>query len=63
MVQKRVLVIEDDPGILRALEISLTRAGYHVLRARDGEEGMRLWREQTADLVITDLHMPEKNWM
>lgn len=61
MVAKRVLVVEDDLGTLRPLEVALTKAGYHVIAARDGKEAMRSWREQPADLVITDLHMPERN--
>ena len=61
MVAKRVLVVEDDPGILRPLEVALTKAGYDVIAARDGKEAMRFWREQPADLVITDLQMPERN--
>lgn len=61
MAGQRVLVVEDDPAVLRTLVIALSRAGYAVLEARDGDEAMRLWRDQPADLVITDLHMPQKN--
>ena len=57
----RILVIDDDPSIRQTLGIALTKAGYKVLQARDGAEGTHLWREQGADLVITDLHMPDKN--
>lgn len=57
----RILVVDDDPGIRRVLHILLSRAGYRVTQARDGLEALRLWRDQTSDLVITDLHMPEKN--
>lgn len=58
---QRILVVDDDPSIRGALQILLSKAGYHVVQARDGAEAMRLWRSQGADLVITDLHMPEKN--
>lgn len=57
----RILIVDDDPGIRRVLHILLTRAGYRVTQARDGQEALRVWREQGSDLVITDLHMPEKN--
>ena len=57
----RILVVDDDPGIRRVLHILLSRAGYRVTQARDGLEALRLWRDQGSDLVITDLHMPEKN--
>ena len=58
---QRIMVVDDDPGIRRALHILLSRAGYRVTQARDGVEALRLWRDGGGDLVITDLHMPEKN--
>ena len=58
---QRILVVDDDPGIRRTLHILLSREGYRVTQARDGVEALRLWRDQGGDLVITDLHMPEKN--
>jgi DNA-binding NtrC family response regulator len=57
----RVLIVDDDPGIRRTLHILLSREGYRVTQARDGVEALRMWRDQGGDLVITDLHMPEKN--
>ena len=58
---QRIMIVDDDPGIRRALHILLSRAGYTVTQARDGVEALRMWRDQGGDLVITDLHMPEKN--
>lgn len=58
---KRILIVDDDPGIRRVLQVLLTKAGYQVTQASDGFEALRLWREHGGDLVITDLHMPEKN--
>ena len=58
---QRVLIVDDDPGIRRTLHILLTREGFQVSQARDGVEALRLWRDHGSDLVITDLHMPEKN--
>jgi DNA-binding NtrC family response regulator len=55
---RRVVVIDDEAGIRRTVEIVLTRAGYEVLLAANGNEGMRLCRETAPDLVITDIHMP-----
>jgi DNA-binding response OmpR family regulator len=60
MTKKRILVADDDPGIRRTLQIGLTQAGYEVVEARDGDEAMRLWRDQGADLVISDIYMPDK---
>jgi DNA-binding response OmpR family regulator len=39
----------------------LTSAGHEVSAAPDGAAGLRLWRETGADLVLTDLHMPQMN--
>jgi DNA-binding NtrC family response regulator len=58
---QRILIVDDDPSIRRALQILLTRAGFTVTQACDGSEALRLWRAHGGDLVITDLHMPEKN--
>lgn len=58
---QRILIIDDDASIRGALQIGLRKAGYEVMQARDGSEGVSLWRLHGADLVITDLHMPEKN--
>jgi DNA-binding response OmpR family regulator len=61
MTKKQVLIVDDDPAITRTLKIALDKAGYYTIEARDGQEALSLWREQGADLVITDLHMPDKN--
>jgi DNA-binding response OmpR family regulator len=61
MAKQRILVVDDDPGICRTLQIGLSKAGYEVLEARDGEEATRLWRETGADLIIADIYMPNKS--
>ncbi len=58
---QRILIVDDDAGIRRALHILLSREGYQVSQARDGVEALKMWRHSGGDLVITDLHMPEKN--
>ena len=58
---QRILVVDDDPSIVRTLQAALRVAGYDVTPARNGEEAIRLWRELGPDLVITDIHMPEKS--
>ncbi len=55
-----ILIIDDDDIIRRMLRLMLTKAGYDVLDAADGKEGIELFRENNVDLVITDLIMPEK---
>lgn len=56
----RILVIEDDTKIRKMLRKMLERAGYEVNEASDGLEGLKLYREEPADLVITDIIMPRK---
>jgi DNA-binding NtrC family response regulator len=58
---QRILIVDDDASIRRTLSILLSKAGYEVTQAADGSEAMRLWRDRGGDLVITDLHMPEKD--
>ena len=61
--RERILVVDDDPDIRLALEMSLNYHGYEVLVAKDGEEALaRLKKEQDAlasvAMVLTDLKMP-----
>jgi CheY-like chemotaxis protein len=53
---KRILVIDDEDSIRRALRTVLERAGYRIPEARSGD-ALRLWYEEESDLVITDIHM------
>lgn len=55
----RILIIEDDPAILRGLSFSLQREGYDVLTASDGEAGYSLLCEKHPDVVILDLMLPK----
>jgi len=55
------MIVDDDAGIRRTLHALLSREGHQVLQASDGLEAIRLWRSGGADLVITDLHMPNKD--
>lgn len=54
-----ILVVEDDPAILRGLADNLRFESYEVLSAADGEAGYRLIREKKPDLVILDLMLPK----
>ena len=55
---ERILVVEDDPSILRGLEINLSSEGYRVRVASDGEEGLRIARTERPDLLIVDVMLP-----
>ena len=53
-----VLIVEDDEAISDSIAYALDRAGYRTLRAGDGGQGLRLFRQQRPDLVILDLMLP-----
>jgi DNA-binding response OmpR family regulator len=53
-----VLVVEDDPVILRLLEVNFQLEGFTVLLAHDGAEGIDLARAHKPDLIISDIMMP-----
>ena len=57
----RILLLDDDEALRLLLARILRAAGYEVADAPDGATGLRLWRERGADLVVTDLHMPDTN--
>jgi DNA-binding response OmpR family regulator len=56
--QKKILVIEDDQGVLDAIAKHLSHAGYAVVTAADGMEGLKKIKADSYDLVITDIVMP-----
>ena len=57
---ERILIIDDDVQVLNVLHYALVCEGYEVLKASNGKEGVKLYREDPVDLIITDLIMPEK---
>ena len=54
-----VLVIDDDPQLLRLLQLTLEREGFRVVTAVDGEEGLRRAYETRPDIIVLDIMMPE----
>jgi DNA-binding response OmpR family regulator len=56
----RILLIDDDDSVRGMLLQTLTHFGHTVIEARNGKEGLELFRDAKADLVITDIVMPEK---
>ena len=57
----RILIIEDDNEVRDYLDSVMTRAGYDVVVASNGKDGVELFRSHPVDLVITDIIMPEKD--
>jgi DNA-binding response OmpR family regulator len=58
---KRILVIDDEATALDLLRRILEEEGYEVFLASNGAEGIKLFRSQPCDLVITDMVMPVKD--
>jgi DNA-binding response OmpR family regulator len=56
----KILVIEDDEQLVLLLKAFLTQAGYQVAAASNGQQGINQFKAAPADLVLTDLFMPEK---
>jgi CheY-like chemotaxis protein len=56
----RILVIDDDAAVRGTIRRHLESDGHAVAEAPDGRAGMKLYRENPTDLVITDLFMPER---
>ena len=54
-----LLVADDDEDILALVQLRLSRSGYEVIVARDGEEALRLAQEQHPDLAVLDWMMPK----
>ena len=57
--KKQILVVDDEANLRRVLTAQLSRDGYEVHTAPDGEAGLAVLREHHIDLVITDLRMPK----
>lgn len=60
-MKKRVLIIDDSEGEVRLLTDLLKRAGYEVMAAFDGIEGIDLARREMPDVIVMDIVMPELN--
>ena len=58
---ERILIIDDEQQIRSMLRLMLERDGYEVVEAPDGIEGIKTYRQNPADLIITDLIMPNKD--
>ena len=56
-----VLVVEDEVNILKLMTIRLTKAGFNVLGASNGAEGLDMVKNNEVDLIVTDVMMPKMN--
>ena len=57
----RIIVIDDSVSIIEAIEMFLSEAGHEIVISTSGRRGIQLLRRQAADLVITDIYMPDED--
>ena len=60
---KTILVVEDDPPILKTLVDKLTEEGFRIIEAHDGEEGLMIAGRDHPDLILLDIVMPKMDGM
>jgi two-component system, OmpR family, alkaline phosphatase synthesis response regulator PhoP len=58
---KKVLAVDDQPQIVRLIQVNLQKAAFEVIPAYDGEEALEKLREHRPDLVILDVIMPKRD--
>lgn len=57
-MKKKILVIEDNPMVVKSLEFKLTKEGYEVITALDGRSAIEELKTTSFDLILTDLMLP-----
>lgn len=60
-MKNRILIVEDDPALLRGLKDNFVTAGYEVRTAMDGQKGLDALTAETPDLLLLDLMLPKVN--
>ena len=61
MAKPRVLIVEDEPHIVIALEFLLEREGYEVVSAADGDQALALVTRWRPDVILLDIMLPRRN--
>jgi len=59
MAKKKILVIEDEVDLVKAMQIRLEQAGYDVISSNDGKNGLDKAKQEGPDLIILDLMLPK----
>ena len=59
--QAQILVVDDQPYVLRSLSFVLRRAGYNVLQARDGQQAVEIIKASRPKVVFLDIMLPDKD--
>ena len=58
---KKILLVDDEPDILKLVAARLRASGYDVVTAQDGQDGLRMAQQERPDLLILDLMLPHLN--
>lgn len=58
---KKILIIEDNPSLIKAIKAKFDSSIHQVIYAMDGEEGIAMFDAENPDLVLLDIAMPKKN--
>jgi len=58
-MEKKILIVDDEPEIVRLLGLRLMNSGYRVLKAYDGAEAVKVAKKELPDLIMLDILMPE----
>lgn len=58
---EKILLVDDEPHILRVMSMGLRRAGYEVTTAKNGAEGLKAFAANTPDAMVADVDMPKMN--
>jgi len=57
-MEKKILIVDDEPEIVQFLGLRLTNSGYKVLKAYNGAEALKIAKKELPDLIILDILMP-----
>jgi len=60
-MDKKILFVEDEPNLQKAISEILVQEGYKVFGAADGEEGLKVAQKEKPDLILLDLILPKKD--
>jgi len=60
-MRKRILTVDDSPSVRQMVKLTLAGAGYDIVEAGDGAEGLSKAKATALDMVVTDLNMPVMN--
>jgi len=57
-MSKKILIVDDEPDILRTVSFRLEKMGYDILTATNGKEGLEIAHKKKPDLIFLDINMP-----